>query len=188
LLLGLLAVPQRAEAVRFTLGLESALTPVVVDSVDVGAGNVRIGLRPVLDMEVSRAFAFGVYTPFVLVRAGANAGTGSESVFAAQLSLRLPYLSAEGPEETLWYATLRGGFGTADGRAGLYLGGALGGAFTWLESGRGLFAELHAGHIGIPAGGSDRPFPEVDRWLVGLSIGVVFRLGGEGWERPPKAE
>jgi hypothetical protein len=153
---------------------------VVAEASDFG-GAVRFGLRPVLEVEPSRYVSIGAYTPFTLVRSGAGSTTGAESIFGAGISLRLPVLRETAPEELLWYATLRGGFGTADGRAGAYLGGAIGAALTWLETGRGLFAELHAGHIGIAAGGAARPFPEVDRWLIGLSIGVVFRLGGEEW-------
>lgn len=175
-------MPREASALRFTLGLESGLTPLVLDpDPEAGGGSVRLSLRPVLEVETSRSFSIGTYTPFTLLRAG-GAATGAESVFAIQLSLRHAVLSAGAPEELLWYATVRGGFGTSDGRAGAFAGGALGAALTWLETGRGVFAELHAGHVGIAEGDVDRPFPGVDRWLFGVSIGVVFRLGGESWD------
>jgi hypothetical protein len=52
---------------------------------------------------------------------------------------------------------------------------------TWLDVGRGLFTELGIGHVGIAQGSVDRPFNGVDRWLFTLSVGFVFRLGGEEW-------
>lgn len=178
----ILAAPRDASALRFTLGLEAGFTPLVVDPApEAGGGNLRFGLRPVLEVETSRWFAIGAYTPFTLLRAGSGSTTGAESVFALGVSLRKPWLRAEAPEEILLYGTLRGGFGTADGRPGGFVGGAAGLAVTWLETGRGAFFELSAGHVGIPGGPIDRPFPEVDRWLIGLSMGVIFRLGGETW-------
>ena len=42
----------------------------------------RLELRPVLDVELSRSFAFGVYTPFTLLR-GNEVGTGAESALCA---------------------------------------------------------------------------------------------------------
>jgi hypothetical protein len=169
---------REAGAVRFTLGVESSFVPIVIDPSPGAAGSLRLGLRPVLDIEASPYFAIGVYTPFTLIRGGESASTGAESIFAVGVSLRHPIVRSVAPEEILLYGTLRGGFGTADGRAGAFAGVALGGAMTWLETGRGLFAELSAGHVGISAA---RSFPEVDRWLIGVSIGVVFRLGGEAW-------
>lgn len=174
--LALVATP--AHAVRVTLGLESAITP-VVDAGDLAP--LRIGLRPVLDIELDRRFALGAYTPFSLITTGEGSGTGADSVFALGASARYPIISRDSPEELLLYATLRGGLGTADGRAGVFLGGALGASATWLDVGRGLFAELSLGHVGIPEGSADRAFPGVDRWMIGLSVGFVFRLGGEAW-------
>lgn len=194
-LFALFFTAKEAAAIRFTLGLESAFTPLVLDPPPIAdpnagpqIGNVRLALRPVLDVETSRNFAIGAYTPFTLLRFGEGSDTGAESIFALGASIRYPIVRDIAPEEFLFYGTIRGGLGTADGRAGLFYGFAFGAAMTWLETGRGLFAELSAGHVGIPGGGADRPFPEVDRWLFGLSIGVVFRLGGEAWRIEPKRE
>lgn len=173
-----------AHAIRFSLGVETGLTPLTIDSAPLAAGAatnaVRLELRPVLDLELSRLVSLGVYTPFTLLRGG-EVGTGAESVFALGFSLRKPFIRAESPEEILVYGTLRGGLGTSDGRAGLYLGGAVGASVTWLDVGRGLFTELGIGHVGIAQGSVDRPFNGVDRWLFTLSVGFVFRLGGEEW-------
>lgn len=179
LVVALAAAPHPAHAIRFALGLESSLVPLVTDGGDLAP--LRLQLRPVLDVEVTRYFAFGAYTPFTFYSAGAGSDTGADSIFALSLSGRYPIVRAEAPQELLFYATARGGLGTADGRAGTYLGGALGFAATWLDVGRGGFAELSIGRVGIAAGGADRPFPEVERWLIGLSVGFVFRLGGEDW-------
>ncbi|MFO0727696.1 MAG: hypothetical protein U1E65_28210 [Myxococcota bacterium] len=181
--LALSAVEPSAHAIRFSLGVETGLTPITIDAAPAGATTTdafRLELRPVLDVELSRSFAFGVYTPFTLLR-GNEVGTGAESVFALGASLRKALISADAPEEILLYGTLRGGLGTSEGRAGLYLGAAIGASATWLDVGRGIFAELGAGHIGIARGSEDRPFPAVDRWLFTLSVGFVFRLGGEEW-------
>jgi hypothetical protein len=171
-----------AHALRFTLGLETSLTPLVTDAGELAP--LRLGLRPVLDVEVSRTFAVGAYTPFTYYSAGASSGTGADSIFGLGVSGRYPILRADAPEEVLLYATARGGLGTVDGRAGAFLGVALGVTATWLDVGRGGFVELSVGRVGIAEGGVDRPFPAVERWLVGLSLGFVFRLGGEDWRLP----
>ena len=175
----LCAAPRPAHAVRFALGLESALTPFIADQGE--PGPLRLGLRPVLDVELDRMFSFGPYTPFTVFQSGEGTGTGADSIFAMGVTGRYPIIRSASPEELLLYVTLRGGLGTADGRAGFYGGAALGASATWLDVGRGVFAELSAGHVGIAEGGPDRPFPSVDRWMVGLSVGFVFRLGGEAW-------
>lgn len=175
--------PTDASAVRFSLGLASALTPLVVDASEPDLA-VRLGLRPVVDVEPIPWIAISAYAPFTLIRTGESLGSsssGAESVFALGLSGRYRHVADTAPEETLWYATARGGFGTVEGRAGLYYGFALGMAMTWLQTGRGFFIEAESGHLGI-AGGEGVHQREVDRWLVGLSIGVVFRLGGERWD------
>lgn len=175
---------REAHALRFTLGIETALTPLVIEAGPSGNDELRWSLRPVLDVETSRYFAFGVYTPFTLLRAGGESSTGAESIFGAGVSARYPIFHATPPEEMLLFATLRGGLGTSDGRAGLFVGGALGLALTWIQDGWGLVGELAAGHLGIPEGNIERPFPAIDRWTVSLSVGLVFRLGGETWPRP----
>ncbi len=167
-----------AHALRFSLGLESGFTPLVTDGGDLAP--LRLQLRPVLDVELARHFAFGAYTPFTVFSAG-DSGTGADSIFAIGVSGRYPIVRAEAPQELLLYVTARGGLGTVDGRAGTFFGGALGFAATWLDVGRGAFAELSVGRVGIGAGDVDRPFPEVERWMFGLSVGFVFRLGGEDW-------
>lgn len=178
----LLAAATPAHALRFTLGLETSLTPLVTDAGELAP--LRLGLRPVLDVELSRAFAVGAYTPFTYYSAGESSGTGADSIFGLGVSGRYPILRAEAPEEVLLYATARGGLGTVDGRAGAFLGLALGVTATWLDVGRGGFVELSVGRVGIAEGDLDRPFPAVERWLVGLSVGFVFRLGGEDWRLP----
>lgn len=181
-LAALLLPATNAHALRFTLGLETSLTPLVTDAGELAP--LRLGLRPVLDVEVSRTFAVGAYTPFTYYSAGESSGTGADSIFGLGLSGRYPILRADAPEEVLLYATARGGLGTVDGRAGAFLGVALGVTATWLDVGRGGFVELSVGRVGIAEGGVDRPFPAVERWLVGLSLGFVFRLGGEDWRLP----
>ena len=183
LALGLaLLAPREAWAVRFTLGVAANVTPVVIDPQDSDNSGFLLGLRPVLDVEVSRYFAIGAYAPFTLVRAGGNqddSKSGAESVFGLSASGRYPIISDRAPEEALVYGTLRGGFGTNEGRAGPFVGVALGGALTWLETGRGLFVEVEAGHLGVPGAAGQ---PIFERWSMGVSIGVVFRLGGEAWQ------
>ncbi len=178
--------PREASAIRWTLGVATELTPVVVDPgrPDGLGAPLRLGVRPVIDLEVTRAVAFSAYAPFVVLRSGEGGGaasSGAESVFALGVNLRYPVLFAEAPEELLVYGALRGGFGTVAGRAGPYVSGALGAALTWLDTGRGLFAEVSAGHIRVAdatvAGGTR----DVTRTSLTLTFGVVFRLGGESW-------
>lgn len=187
LALGLFA-PSEAQAVRWTLGVATELTPVVVEPgrpEGLGAP-VRLGVRPVIDFELTRSVAFSAYAPFVVLRTGEGDGaasSGAESVFGLGLSLRYPVLFAEPPEELLVYGALRGGFGTVSGRAGPYVSGALGAAITWLDTGRGVFGELSAGHVSVadaPVTGGTR---DVTRTSLTLTFGVVFRLGGETWSR-----
>jgi len=173
-----------AHAVRFTLGLASNLTPIVVDGDPEAEPSVRFGLRPVLDVEVAPWMAFEAYAPFVLARTDSEgpASSGAESVFGIGLSGRYRLHREATPDEILFYGTLRGGFSTVNGRAGPFVGFASGVAMTWLDTGRGWFAELEAGHVGLAARDGDASRPEIDRWLVGLSAGIVFRLGGERWD------
>ena len=175
------AAPNDAEAVRFSLGLASAVTPLVVEAAEPDL-QLRQGLRPVVDIEPVPWVAISAYAPFVLYRTGEDLGassSGAESVFALGLSGR--YRVVEDREEFLYYLTARGGFGTVEGRAGLFYGFAAGFALSWLDTGRGFFVEAEGGHLGI-GGGEGIHQREVDRWMVGLSLGVVFRLGGERWD------
>lgn len=186
LCLASLAAPPPAEAVRWTLGVGTELVPVVLDAGrPEGLGTpLRLGVRPVIDLELSHYFAVGAYAPFVVYRRGeasSAASSGAESVFGLGASFRWPWLSDRPPEEILGYATLRGGFGTVSGRAGPYVGLGLGSAITWLETGRGLFAELTLDRLhvsGVAEGGASR---DVERVTVGFTVGLHFRLGGEGW-------
>lgn len=185
-LLALLA-PEDARAVRFSLGVATDLTPLALDpAVDGSGATFRFGFRPVLEVEASHYLSFGAYAPFTIYRAqtgGGAASSGAESVFGVTVSGRYPLHRLEAPEELLLYATLRGGFGTVDGRAGPFYGGALGASATWLGTGRGVFAELQASQLDI--GGLSGLAP-VDRFTIGISLGVVFRLGGEDWNLGPK--
>jgi hypothetical protein len=180
-----LGIPQDAEAVRFALGLATDFTPFVIErraEADDAGHRLRLGLRPILDVEVAPFLSFSAHAPFTLLRTGERQGaasSGAESTFALGASGRYRELDATGNRESLWYATLRGGFTTVDGRAGPYAGAAAGYAFTWLDTGRGVFVEVDFGRVNVDS-------PEsgvfVDRWLFGLSAGVVFRLGGSRWD------
>ncbi|MCK6550568.1 hypothetical protein L6R52_32320 [Myxococcota bacterium] len=171
-----------AAAVRFALGVATDLTPIVVDPARPpdAAAPVLFGFRPVLEVEANEYFSVGAYAPFTVYRSASTgaASSGAESVFGLTLSGRYPVLRDRGPEELMFYGTLRGGFGTVDGRAGPFVGGALGAAATWLDTGRGLFAELSVSRLDVAGleGTAD-----VERTSIGLSVGLVFRLGGEGW-------
>ena len=180
------AAPSRAEAVRWTLGFATEFTPVVIDPgrpADLGTP-VRIGVRPIIDLELNHYVAFGAYAPFTVVRTGEGAGaasSGAESVFGLSASLRYAWIFEAAPEELLVYAQGRGGFGTIAGRAGPYFGGAVGASLTWLDTGRGLFAELSAGHITVADASVVGGLREVSRTTFTITAGVVFRLGGEDW-------
>lgn len=173
--------PPSAEAVRWTLGVATDVTPLVVEPArpeDLPTP-FRLGFRPVIELETGYHLSFSAYAPFTVVRSGEGDGaasTGAESVFGLGVSLRQPLLRDEAPEEVLGYVTLRGGFSTLSGRAGPFLGVALGTAATWLGTGRGLFAEVEAGYTQVGGGIRD-----IERVTLGLSLGVVFRLGGEEW-------
>jgi hypothetical protein len=186
-----LLAPSEAHAVRFGLGVASEVTPLVIDagsSVTSGSG-VRLGFRPVLEVEANYYLSFGAYAPFTVYRTGDSEGaasSGAESVFGVSASGRIPFLRDSPPEEFLAYATARGGFSTINGRAGPFLGAALGLSVTWLSTGRGFFAEVGLSHAHV----SDVPIGEVradlNRYLVSFSVGLVFHLGGEDWRLGPK--
>lgn len=170
-----------AHAIRFSLGLAGQITPVVIDQdvrFEFGSGT-RLGLRPVLEVEALPWLAFDTYAPFNLYRTDATgpASSGGESIFGLGVSARLRSLS-EDKIEVLKYGRLRGGFATQAGRAGPYLGLALGYARTDIATARSWFAEIEVGHVAIGERGGLAP---LDRWLMGVSIGVTFRLGGERW-------
>ena len=191
-LLCALASSREANAVRFGLGVATELTPIIVDEArDLSAGSsVRLGFRPVIEVEANHYFAVGVYAPFVVYRSGEASGaasSGAESVFGLTLSGRWPILRDSGPEEILLYGTLRGGFGTVEGRAGPFYGLAIGASAAWIETGRGLFAELGLSHLTV---GGIAGMQDVDRNMLGLTMGVVFHLGGEDWRlgRKPVAD
>ncbi len=186
LVLLLLGWPTSARAIRWTLGLATELTPVVIDPdrPDDRSAPFRLGLRPVLDFEVNRYLAIGAYAPFVVVRTGEGEGaasSGAESVFGLALHGRWPILRKEAPEELLLYAKLRGGFATVTGRAGPLVGGALGVSATWLQTGRGLFAELGVSYISVSRVADGALVRPVQRTALSFALGLVFRLGGEGW-------
>lgn len=173
--------PQSAHAIRFSLGVATDLTPLVVDPARDESGSAfRLGFRPVLEVEANHYLSFGAYAPFTVYRADSDsvASSGAESVFGVTGSVRYPLFREEAPEELLVYGTLRGGFGTVDGRAGPFYGGALGFAATWLGTGRALFAELNLSKLSVAGleGQND-----VDRFAIGISLGLLFRLGGEEW-------
>lgn len=179
--LGLLLWPQEAHAIRWTIGVASELVPVVVDPTREGDGTpFRVGVRPVVEVELVPAFSLGVYAPFVVYRSGEGDGAasaGGESVFGLSASGRYPILRAEAPEEIFLYATARGGMGTFQARAGPFLGAAVGGSVTWLDTGRGLFAELDVGQLWV--GQPDDS--TVSRTTFGVTVGLVFRFGGGDW-------
>ena len=185
---GLFAVawPSDARAVRFSLGLCGGVTPIVLDP-DQPTGapyRMRLGLRPVLDVELHPSFAVETYAPFTVLRVGEGDGaasSGAESVFGLGLSGRYRTVSADKIEQ-LYYLTARGGFATVTGRAGPYLGVGLGFARTWLDTGRGFFLELDGGRVFVAGKAALGDAADTERWLVGLSAGVVFRLGGERWD------
>lgn len=168
---------------RFALGVASDFTPIVVDPgrVEGMSAPILIGFRPVLDIELNHYLSFGAYPPFTIYRSAANS-SGAESVFGLGASFRKPILRDHAPEELLAYATIRGGFGTVDGRAGPFYGGAIGLSATWLDTGRGLFGELSVSRLNVAFDGFD-----VDRTMVGISFGVLFHLGGEDWRIGRKA-
>ncbi len=171
---------------RFGLGVATEFTPIVIDRVQTenGQSPVRLGFRPVLEVEASHYLAFGAYAPFTVFRSGESEGSassGAESVFGLTVSGRVPFFRDTPPEEILVYATGRGGFSTINGRAGPFLGGALGTSVTWLETGRGFFVEAglsHADVSGVPIG-MDRV--HLNRFLISFAAGIVFHLGGEDW-------
>ena len=171
-----------AEAIRFNLGLAGQVTPIVIDdSTDFAFGKgTRLGLLPVLEFEILPWLAFDTYAPFTVYRTNATgpASSGGESVFGLGASLRNRTVDSE-KVETLVYGRLRGGFGTQEGRAGLYSGVAAGYARTWLDTGRGWFAELDLSWVDI----SPRTdFQGISRVTIGASLGITFRLGGERWD------
>lgn len=182
------AIPRPARAIRWTLGVASEVTPLVFQrSSDLSPAQVRLAFRPVLELEPARWLSIGAYAPFVVYRTATNvqeeaASGGAESVFGLSLAGRLPWLRRTPPEEVLFYARARGGFATVSGRAGLFLGGAVGAAVTWLETGRGFFVDVDVGHAEV----SDVPVAsnvvEVERTVFGVTVGLVFRLGGEAWD------
>lgn len=178
-----LGASSEAEAVRFGLGLATTLTPLAIDPGSDDPPSLRIGLRPVLDVEVLPWLAFDAYAPFSLWRSDADgpASSGAESVFGVGVSGRWRQTFGD-RRERLVYGRLRGGFGTVDGRAGPYLGLTAGYADTWLSTGRGWFAELELGRLHVAAREGDVLRPEIDRWTIGASIGFVFRLGGTRWD------
>lgn len=178
-------LPRPARAVRFGLGVASEATPLVIDRVQTGESrsNFRLGFRPVLEVEPSYWISFGAYAPFTVLRTG-DGGTsaqGAESVFGLSASGRVPFLSDRPPEEILAYATVRGGFGTFNGRAGPFTGVALGASVCWLSTGRGFFAEVGGSRTRI----ARVPIAEVernlDRYALTITAGVIFHLGGEDW-------
>lgn len=181
---------QPADAVRFTLGLAGDLVPIVFDGAEQTESATRFGLLPVIEFEPIPQLSIGTYTPFTLVRAGGSnisSSSGAESVFGLQISARYPIWRDVAPEEILLYGTLRGGFGTVEARAGPFVGLAVGAAITWLPRGAGLFAELGLGRLVVSElSNEDELDPSgtgvfVDRWFLGLTVGFVFRLGGERW-------
>ena len=184
----LVHLPASAEAVRFSLGLATELVPIVVDGSALTESSTRLGLLPIIEFEPIPYLSIGTYTPFTLVRVGGSnisSSSGAESVFGLQISGRYPIWRDTSPEELLLYGTLRGGFGTVDARAGPFFGLAAGAAVTWLDSGAGLFAELGLGRLVVSELSSSAVEIDagvfVDRWFVGLTLGFVFRLGGERW-------
>jgi hypothetical protein len=188
LALALLAAPGEAHAIRWTLGVASELTPLLFEPDRQTRASFRLGFRPVLELEPVRWFSIEAYAPFVVYRAnedsgGGAASSGAESVFGLAVAGRYPWIRDEPPEEILFYLRARGGFGTLSGKAGPFAGGALGSSITWLETGRGLFFEINSAWVSIAdvlaGGGGVR---DVERVTVGVTIGLVFRLGGEEWQ------
>jgi hypothetical protein len=181
----LFAGAREAQAVRFALGVASDFTPVVIDpGLAEGASQpILIGFRPILDIELNHYLSFGAYPPFTIYRSSANS-SGAESVFGIGASFRKPFLRDTKPEEVLAYATIRGGFGTVNGRAGPFYGAAIGVSATWLDTGRGLFGELNVSKLHVA--GLDSTL-DVDRTMVGISVGILFHLGGEDWRIGRKA-
>lgn len=177
--LAAIAVARDAHAVRFALGVAGDFTPVVVDPglLENESNPILIGFRPILDIELNHYLSFGAFPPFTIYRSTANS-TGAESVFGLGVSFRKPFLRDTAPEEVLAYATFRGGFGTVNGRAGPFYGGALGVSATWLDTGRGIFGELGVSKLHV--GFSNESF-DVDRTMFGISFGILFHLGGEDW-------
>jgi hypothetical protein len=174
----LVFVPSEAFAIRWTLGIATELTPLVVQADRDTKPTFRLGFRPVLEFEPVRWLSLEAYAPFVVYRAGEDTGggaasSGAESVFGLALAGRYPWIRDEAPEEILWYARVRGGFGTISGEAGPFAGGAIGSALTWLDTGRGFFVEATFAWVDVA---------DVSRFTAGLTIGLVFRLGGEEWQ------
>lgn len=182
-----LATPSEANAIRWTLGIASELTPLVFEPERETRASFRLGFRPVLEFEPARWISIEAYAPFVVVRKGEGAdpgaaSSGAESVFGLAIAGRYPWIRSEPPEEVLFYLRGRGGFGTVSGKAGPFAGGAIGSAITWLDTGRGLFFEVTGAWISVadlPVGLTIR---DVSRVTIGMTIGLVFRLGGEEWQ------
>lgn len=166
--------------------MATELTPIVIDPARSGDSDAPVlwGFRPVLDLELNHYLSFGAYPPFTIYRGGSTGSSGAESVFGLGASFRYPVLMDSAPEELLLYGTLRGGFGTVDGRAGPFYGLALGASVTWLDTGRGLFGELGVSRLNVA--GINDAF-DVERTMIGLSVGVLFHLGGEDWRIGRKA-
>lgn len=183
----LVLAPAPADAaVRWTLGFATELTPVVIDPgrpADLGTP-VRIGVRPVVELELAHWISFGAYAPFTVIRTGEGGGaasSGAESVFGLSVSVRRAIIFDEAPEELLVYGSARGGFGTIAGRAGPYLGGAIGASLTWIDTGRGLFSELSGGFVSVANAAVVGGARDVSRTTFTFTAGIVFRLGGEDW-------
>ena len=179
-------VPARADAVRWTLGFATELTPVVVDPgrPDGLGAPLALGVRPVVDLELSRYFAVGAYAPFVVLRSGEGGGsasTGAESVFGLAAYGRYPLLDPRTARELLLYGVARGGFGTIAGRAGPFVGAGFGASYAWLDTGRGLFAEIAGGRVSVADAAVVGGVRDVSRTTLTVTMGVMFRLGGEAW-------
>ena len=183
----LLAIPGEAHAIRWTLGVASELTPLLFEPEQKTRASFRLGFRPVLEFEPARWLSIEAYAPFVVYRTregdGGAASSGAESVFGLAIAGRYPWIRSEAPEEILFYVRARGGFATVSGRAGPFAGGAIGSALTWLDTGRGLFFEITGAWVSVSdvlVGGAG--VRDIERVTIGLTVGLVFRLGGEEWQ------
>jgi hypothetical protein len=186
LLVFAVAIPSEAHAIRWTLGIASELTPLLFEADRETRPSFRLGFRPVLEFEPVRWFSIEAYAPFVVYRAGEEdegaASSGAESVFGLAIAGRYPWIRAEAPEEILFYARARGGFGTVSGKAGPFAGGAIGSSVTWLDTGRGFFLEVTSAWVSVHDVPSGSIVRDLERVTIGLTIGLVFRLGGEEWQ------